>query len=69
VYEASLDGRAATTTERDPGSGRDEATAVGLDARWLYVAGFRTLAGQDTAWRIERIPRNHSPRPVQPIAY
>lgn len=68
VYETSLDGRMSTTTERDPGPGRDEATAVGLDPRWLYVAGFATVEEQDTAWRIERIARNADPRPVQSIA-
>lgn len=69
VYELGLDGQRATTTDRDPGPGRDEATAVGLDPRWLYVAGFATLEEQDTAWRIERIARGADPHPVQSIAH
>ena len=64
IYQVGLDGRGGSKIERDPGPGRDEATAVAVDAAWIYVAGFSTETGQDTRWRIERIPRGAAAGPA-----
>jgi hypothetical protein len=61
IYEVGLDGRAGPAIERDPGPDRDEATAVAIDAAWIYVAGFSSATRQDTRWRIERIARGAGP--------